>query len=365
MGFLSRLTLMLQSTLKQSGRGYSRKLESMVSEIEASVSLNADFQALYPPLSARHVVIVQVLALGVWFFSGTRMSRDELIRVFFWFLVPLAGIGFLGMDAIASAGDIEFTLNSNYVTSGGYAPNQVSTVLGLASFACFLILVISSTSNVVLKALAFAGMLYFAGHAAVTMSRGGLYGAGAGMLAAGFFFAQSPRARGSLILGALLGGVLVWLLIFPRLNDFTKGKLQQRFEKTTTAGRSELMQMELELWRENFLLGVGPGKTGPLMRGQLTHRPAPHTEFTRMLGEHGLLGLGALLVLVWISVRMVSRAPSQQARAVTAGLMVWTIMNMMSAAMRLAAPGFFFGLAACLFALETGQPQAGPAPRRR
>ena len=154
------------------------------------------------------------MALGVWFFAGTRMSRDELIRVFFWFLVPVMGIGFLGMDAIASAGDIEFTLNSNYVTSGGYAPNQVSTVLGLASFACFLILVISSASNVVLKTLAFAGMLYFAGHTAVTMSRGGLYGAGAGMLAAGFFFAQSPRARGSLILGALLGGVLIWLLIF-------------------------------------------------------------------------------------------------------------------------------------------------------
>ncbi len=43
---------------------------------------------------------------------------------------------------------------------------------------------------------------------------------------------------------------------------------------------------------------------------------ASHTEFTRLLAEHGFLGLIALLLLLWIGARNLARVPVAWQRGV-------------------------------------------------
>ncbi len=83
-----------------------------------------------------------------------------------------------------------------------------------------------------------------------------------------------------------------------------------------------------------------------------------------MLGEHGVLGLLAMVVIVYMGYRFTVDAPSPKARAITVGLGLWTAMTMMSAAMRLAAPGFIFGLAAAKFILDDYAPPRPVTPAR-
>lgn len=296
-----------------------------------------------------------VLALAAWFFTRIRMSRRELMTMLLYFLIPVIGISFLGVDTIANMDQITFSEESNAAAAGGYAPNQVSTVLGLGALACFLVYLLADEEDSRLRLLMLAGTILLAGHCAVTLSRGGLYAAGIGIAGAGVFFLQSPGMRERFVKGALLVAVVGALLVVPFLNRFTQGMLVTRFESTATSGRLAIMEDELEMWRHHFLLGVGPGKMVLYLQGDEVRR-TPHTEFTRVLADHGFLGLVALLLLVVMGAQATMRAPSPQAKGIVVGLGLWTASTMMSAAMRLAAPGLFFGLAMATFILADYRP---------
>ena len=74
-------------------------------------------------------------------------------------------------------------------------------------------------------------------------------------------------------------------------------------------------------------------------------RAAAHTEYSRLLAEHGSAGALALLILLLILWKAYWRAPSAFARAWTASLAAWSLVEMGHAAMRIAAISFIFGLA--------------------
>lgn len=305
-----------------------------------------------------------VLMLSVWFFAHVRVSREEVVKILLFLLMPIVGISFLGVETLRQAGQIAWTDESNFMGSGGYAPNQVATVLGLGALLSFLVIMLTTPKEVKLRFAMAAAAVFFAAQSALTFSRGGLYAAAAGFIGSGFFFLQSPRARARFLVVSALIFLVAAFVVFPRLNAFTEGKLLDRFQDADPGGRAGLMSWEIELWKENPLLGVGPGKTGPYLSGRLASRPAPHTEFSRMLGEHGVLGLLAMVVILYMAFRLTANAPSAKARAITVGLGLWTAMTMMSAAMRLAAPGFIFGLAAAQFMLDDYLPPRGAAARR-
>jgi hypothetical protein len=95
---------------------------------------------------------------------------------------------------------------------------------------------------------------------------------------------------------------------------------------------------------------------------------AAHTEFSRLLSEHGTFGLVALLVFIGAAVANLRRAVDARSRAVIAGLSAWSALFMMSAAMRILAPSFAFGigfLGAAVPAGEGATDIVGAAPRVR
>ena len=70
-----------------------------------------------------------------------------------------------------------------------------------------------------------------------------------------------------------------------------------------------------------------------------------HTEFTRLVAEHGVLGLAALGLLVLHGWRVVWRVKSPRWRAFVAAMVAFSLLYMVVNAMRLVLPAFSFSLA--------------------
>jgi hypothetical protein len=99
----------------------------------------------------------------------------------------------------------------------------------------------------------------------------------------------------------------------------------------------------LTLWRDNQVFGVGPGMSS-YMR---TYRPgaAAHTEYSRIVAEHGSLGLLAMLSLLLGLFLAYRKAPDILSRALIVAIASWAFVEMAHSAMRLVSISIMLGLA--------------------
>jgi O-antigen ligase len=255
-------------------------------------------------------------------------------------LGPIGGVAFLGFLGLATSEDV-FSLNANFVASGGYGPNQVSALIGLGGLLAVLLYLGENRSwswRLLLAGLALALLA----QSALTFSRTGLYLFTAAFgVAAGFLLQAKSKTLHLLLLLAVL--VAVAGASLPLLNAFTGGKLVERFSDTGLTGRDTIANMELQIWQEHPVLGAGAGMSEYLRAMLGDPRPA-HTEYTRLLAEHGLPGLGACLVLLLMTTQAFFRARGPWAKAIVSSFAVWAFLFMAASAMRLAAPAFLLGL---------------------
>jgi O-antigen ligase len=304
--------------------------------------------AALPPGPAREQISFNLsgpLALGmsVLFFTGVHMTEPQFLKLLLAPLGPAVGIASIAIRRTITAETIQFTQESNYLTSGGFGPNQVSAVLGLGAFLA-LWLALRRRAQWSVRGLALLVMGALAAQGALTFSRGGLLTAGLAASVAVLFLVQEQGVRARILTLAPLAFAAGALWIAPRLNEFTGGALGTRLQDTRLESRTELALAELRVWGEHPLLGAGPGMAREA-RALPRTLAASHTEYTRLLAEHGLFGLGALLLLVLMVARRASQARSPAARAMVLSMMGWTLLYMSHSAMRLAAPGLLFGLA--------------------
>ena len=283
------------------------------------------------------------LTVATAFLTNVRITRQQLPRLLVALLGPLCGLGAITLFSTLSTANISFSTESNMVTSAGFGPNQVSSVLGLGVFvALFFALIIPCLPS--FRLVLTGAMLFLAVQSAMTFSRNGLYAAASSGLCVAIFGLRLPGVWRRVVMGGfglvLLGG----LVIFPRLNRFTNGMLEERFAQTQATGRDELFWDDLRVFREHPLFGVGPGNVRDFRKTGATHWAA-HTEFSRMLAEHGVFGLGALVLLVSTAIIRCVRLRDLESRTFTAGLFVWVFLYMAVNAMRVAAPSFVFAIA--------------------
>jgi len=105
---------------------------------------------------------------------------------------------------------------------------------------------------------------------------------------------------------------------------------------------------------------LGPGGAGFQRRGQST---LAHTEYSRLLSEHGLFGVVALVALLSLFATRVPKRQSADERALRVAFMLWSLASMLHVGMRIAAIGLVFSWG-CLKSLrEPVSPSS--APRRR
>jgi O-antigen ligase len=111
-----------------------------------------------------------------------------------------------------------------------------------------------------------------------------------------------------------------------------------------TSGRQFIAQNELQLFRENLLLGVGLSYSKFIRLQQSSSFVNTHNEITRTLAEQGLIGAIGIIALVSISLKAYRRRNSLN-RATFWALGAFFLVTLSSIAMRLSATSFVFGLA--------------------
>jgi hypothetical protein len=286
------------------------------------------------------------LATGVAFLGGIHLNRGQVGRMLLIGLLPIISISALVARSTLSAQRISFLIESNFTTSGGFGPNQVSAILSLGVLLCILYLFVANPTGIRWWiTVSISGVLLL--QSVLTFSRGGLLNLVFAIPIAMFFFTQNGgREMRRILLLTVILSILAWWTL-PSLNEYTNGALQVRYEELDTTGRAQLIQADLQTWRENPILGIGVSLSGE-NRGYefgADYYVNTHTEYSRLLAEHGMFGVAAIFILVIMFLSGLHRAKGGLAKGVLAGMMIWSMVEMVHAAMRIAAISCIFALA--------------------
>lgn len=287
------------------------------------------------------------IAFCVWYFSAVRISREQIVKLMAAALLPIFGIAFLTLYAtITSADMIVFTTASNRLTSAGFGANQVSSALGLGAFAAFMAMIFGRSSRAV-QWFFLVLLLFTFTQATMTFSRNGPYLAAGSIAVATLFLLRDIRSQLTIVFGGIVFYLAFNFILFPFLQDFTEGKYQERvIEDYTTSGRDMIVMTDLEIWAAHPFFGIGAGMSED-ERELITNEPRAardHTEYSRLLAEHGLFGLAALLVLIIMGVQTFARSPTVQVRSFRVSMMAWSMAYMLVNSTRTVAPAVLFGL---------------------
>ena len=149
-------------------------------------------------------------------------------------------------------------------------------------------------------------MVIIAYRAIITFSRGGVVAAIITVLAfLVIIYAKAlPRLRSKIVSSVL---VLITTLIFAWIisSTMTMGLIDKRYtnrdslgreKEDFTTGRTELLLNELEGFIENPFFGIGASNTKYYREGKSV---VTHNEISRLLSEHGILGIFILLILIF------------------------------------------------------------------
>ena len=284
-----------------------------------------------------------LLAVSCWFFANIKITPLRLRRLMFAILIPLLSVASATLFYTVTAENIQFTSESNFATSGGFGPNQVSAMLGLGVFVAVCCLV-NFKVDTKFKVFIGTAAVFFAAQSALTFSRSGIYSAVGASLALVFFqFRNLGEGLKRLMPILALTAVFFWF-VFPALDDFTDGKLLERFEDTGTSNRVEIAQSDLEIFFEYPIWGAGVGLADEYRRRLYGYGAGTHTEFSRLVSEHGIFGVAALISLSAMAIVNIKRQQSIFGRALVVGVSVWCVLFMINAGMRLAAPSYLWGM---------------------
>jgi hypothetical protein len=257
------------------------------------------------------------------------------------------GTGFLALIGLTSVEQLEIQA-SNKLSSAGFGPNQMSSMLGLGALMAILHAIFFSDTRKIRWFMVLIGV-WLTVQSVLTFSRGGFWNFLVALSVACAFLYKKKKYSKVIIAGGLAFFLTATFVIIPRLDEYTGGAFTKRFESLDTTGRKEITQADFRIFLQNPVFGAGPGQSVRLHRMVLGAAKAAHTEYSRLLAEHGIFGVAAIGILfVLFLQRYRYKAPTEY-KALMMAFTIWALFYMLHAAMRLAAPAFLFALAAIKF----------------
>ena len=256
--------------------------------------------------------------------------------------------------------DLITSTQSNFETSGGYGPNQVATVLGLGMFIFFSRVILESkTKFQVLINLLLALNITYRGM--VTFSRGGMITGFLMIVLLLLFLYFKSNYGGRVKLNYIVVLVTLALMATWGYTSFQTGGLidkryankdaKGRVKENRFTGREEVAQSEIDMFLKNPIFGVGVGKGTEVRLAETGASVLSHDEITRMLGEHGTLGIIALLILFFTP--LILYLENKFNMYLLCFVLFW-LLTINHAAMRTAAPAFVYSLS--LLNVQLGSP---------
>lgn len=257
--------------------------------------------------------------------------------------------------------DVVTGTESNFQTSGGYGPNQVATILGLGMFIFFSRVILDSKTKfqVILNLIIALNITY---RGILTFSRGGMItGLLMIVLLLVFLYFKSNfggRVKLNYMIVLLMGAMIA---TWSYSSFQTGGLIDKRYSNQDAAGktkqsqftgREDVAQNEIDTFLKNPIFGVGVGKGAEVREEETGIKVLSHDEITRMLAEHGSLGVVALLLLFFTPLILYLENKFNMFLLCFVAFWFLTINH---AAMRTAAPAFVYSLS--LLNVQLGFPR--------
>ncbi|WP_100615103.1 O-antigen ligase family protein [Confluentibacter citreus] len=277
-----------------------------------------------------------------------RFNQLKLILVAF--LLPLVSMTAYLFLYTPNLQEVITGTGSNFAASGGFGPNQVATVLGIGIF-------VTASKFFMSKELIFHRLIdlfllgLFGFRALVTFSRGGVITA---MIMVLFFLGlyyvkvnfKTKFKIKFLVLVFLVMMGLVWIVSSIQTSGFLDMRYANqdaagREKEDITTGRVDLLTYELGAFMDNPFLGIGVGNIKELRKDETGVEAASHNEMSRIIAEHGLLGVFAFLIL--LITPLVFRFNNRSNLFFYSFYLFW-FLTINHSAMRIAAPAFIYGL---------------------
>lgn len=247
--------------------------------------------------------------------------------------------------------DVITSTQSNFEASGGFGPNQVATFLGLGMFIFFSRIILESRSKflVVLNLIIVFNISY---RGMITFSRGGMITGFLMIVLLLLFLYLKSNYRGKVKLNYIIVIIAMAMMAVWGYTSFqTGGLINKRYKNQDAAGRvkenqltgrEDIAQSEINMFLENPIFGVGVAKGAEIRETESGIFATSHDEITRMLAEHGSLGILGLMILFFTPLILYLENSFNMYLLCFVAFWFLTINH---AAMRTAVPAFVYSLA--------------------
>jgi hypothetical protein len=281
---------------------------------------------------------------------GRKISLDQMNNILLSMGLPIITCMVYLIFYTPNIREVITGTQSNFETSGGFGPNQVATVLGLGMFIFFSrIILVSKTKYLVIINLIVALNISYRG--IVTFSRGGMITGLLMIILLLFFLYTKTNFNGRVKLNYLIVMVSIAMMATWTYTSFqTGGLIDKRYANQDAAGRvkvsrlsgrEEVAKDEIDIFLKNPIFGVGVGKAVEVRKAETGDGTLSHDEITRMLAEHGTLGIFGLLILFFTPLFLYLENKFNMYLLCFVAFWFLTINH---AAMRTAAPAFVYSL---------------------
>lgn len=276
------------------------------------------------------------------------ISYKNILTFLYFMLLPIISMVVYLYIRTPSVEELVFNTQSNFQASGGYGPNQVSTAIGLG----ILVLVIFRIQNIKLTfflAFDILLVLYLIYRGLLTFSRGGMITA---LITIIFFtvYISKSKKNVSLFKYFFISAILligVWIYT----SNITQGLINNRYigqnaigkQKDIVTGRGKILEMQLDNFYKYPFFGIGVGNGKYLRASQGGEVVASHNEISRLIEEHGMIGVFALLLLFFEPLLNMYYSTNYQRAFLISFFLLW-FLTISHSAMRVAMPSFLYGL---------------------
>ena len=291
------------------------------------------------------------LGIAALYCYDKKINMRQILDVLLYLTLPVITLTTYLFLYTPTIKDIVTGTDSNFAASGGFGPNQVSTVLGLGMFVLCVNYFLNSKTRL-LKIFNIVLFSLVAFRAIITFSRGGVITAILMIFAfLVIVYSKSNRRQKNVIITSFVSFVIMSAIIWAVSSNQTNGLIEKRYtnqdkigreKKDVSAGRVDLFIGELKGFIDEPFLGVGASGMKERRLESLGRVVATHNELSRLLSEHGLLGVFMLLILIFKPLDM--RSTNRYNYFFYAFLIFW-FATINHSAMRIAAPGFIYALA--------------------
>lgn len=308
------------------------------------------------------------LGIAALYCVDRKITRKQLQNIIWSLMMPTITMGVYLFFYTPDTRDVLSGTGSNFAASGGFGPNQVSTALGIGMF-CLVVQLFTNSKNVILLAINLGLLSLLTYRGIVTFSRGGVLTSLMISVAFIFFYFKAVNIKKKKrLIGPILFLILTASFTYLLTSVRTSGLIDKRYANKDAAGRikedistgrKELISSELAAFFENPITGIGVGKIKEYREEKESISAASHNELSRMLSEHGMSGLIALLILGIYP--LIFRVSNRRNFLFFSMLGFW-FLTINHSSMRIAAPAFIYSL--CLLNI-VNEKKKNPIHRKR